>query len=193
MASSWTHAAAAIATVASLIPGPPPKRIWTAAALAGALPDVDAIGRPFGLGDIAWLGGHRAFTHSLIFAVGLGFALTLLLMAVNSTRPAFLRIWLALAAATMTHGLLDSMTLYGDGVEFLSPFSTQRFVAPWQILGNGILRDTFFFAGFAILAAWTIKRRDLQDRTAQDAATRALLMKAVLLPDAARRRSDGPD
>jgi membrane-bound metal-dependent hydrolase YbcI (DUF457 family) len=43
------------------------------------VPDLDASGRLWGSGDVQWLGGHRAFTHSVVFAVVFGGLLSLTL------------------------------------------------------------------------------------------------------------------
>src|SRR5262245_61504426 len=69
MPSSIGHAAMAIL----LRPALPPEERNAAsigfAAAAAAVLDIDAIGRPFGGGDVAFMGGHRAITHSVTAAV----------------------------------------------------------------------------------------------------------------------------
>lgn len=68
MASSWTHAMAAVAITSAFVPRPVPRRIWLLAGVGAVLPDPDSVGRPLGLGDLAMFGGHRALTHSLVVA-----------------------------------------------------------------------------------------------------------------------------
>jgi membrane-bound metal-dependent hydrolase YbcI (DUF457 family) len=110
MASSWTHAVGAIAIAAPIVPRTVPPRTWIVLALAAALPDVDAIGRPFGAGDVAWLGGHRALTHSIAFAAALSAVLSLSVLPLTSGIQARLVLWLALTLAIASHGGLDSLT-----------------------------------------------------------------------------------
>lgn len=135
MPSSVAHGLAAAALVAAAYRGRPPAGALRAAALCAVLPDVDAAGRPFGLGDVGWLGGHRALTHSLAFAGLTGVAVA----ALGVRGPARSAGWgwrLALAAwlavATASHGALDALTVYGEGVEFFAPFSDLRVKAPWR-------------------------------------------------------------
>ena len=104
---------------------------WTAAACA-IVPDLDAIGRPFGMGDIGLLGGHRGFTHSIPFAILFGAVMAWSAFRGERWRAMRLRLWLCFALATMTHGALDALTTIGEGVKFLSPFSETRYVSPWQ-------------------------------------------------------------
>ena len=161
MASSWTHAVGAIAVTSLLVPRATPSRIWVTMAVCAALPDLDAIGRPFGAGDIAWLGGHRAFTHSIPFALALGAVLCLTVLRAVSAFPTRLLLWLALSLALASHGVLDSLTAYGEGIQFWSPFSEARYRAPWPLLGDGIVRDTIAFIVFYGLASAIIMRSGL--------------------------------
>lgn len=96
------------------------------AALAATLPDLDLIGWPLGIPDNSLL-AHRGLTHSIPFALALG----ALFAVAGFRRPewtgARLRIGIVLALAIMTHGLLDSTTTYGWGVEFWAPFSQVRY------------------------------------------------------------------
>jgi membrane-bound metal-dependent hydrolase YbcI (DUF457 family) len=39
-----------------------------------------------------------------------------------------------LVVATASHGLLDTLTTYGEGVALLAPFSKERFTALWHPL-----------------------------------------------------------
>lgn len=86
------------------------------------------------------LGGHRGFTHSLVFAGLLGAALTALTVRYPGADPpdwAYRRrLWLAFAVATASHAGLDSLTTYGRGVALLAPFDWTRVTAPWHLLGS---------------------------------------------------------
>ena len=155
MASSWTHSAGAVAIAATLMPRGTRNRVWLITTIAAAAPDIDAIGRPFGLGDLEFLGGHRALTHSIAFA---SVAALLLLTALRAPSQQVVA-WLALALAIASHGGLDAMTSYGEGVAFLAPFSDTRYRAPWLLLGDGIVRDTVAFVLFATMANMVLRKR----------------------------------
>jgi membrane-bound metal-dependent hydrolase YbcI (DUF457 family) len=132
MPSSVGHAFAALAVGVALGPPMRSRRFRVALATCAVLPDVDAIGRPFGLGDLQWLGGHRAFTHSLLFAGLLAAAVVALAFRARVWDRWRWRLWAALALGIVSHGVLDALAVYGRGVMFLAPFSTRRFEAPWQ-------------------------------------------------------------
>ena len=83
------------------------------------------------IGDIAALGGHRAVTHSVFFALAVAAVIALV-----TTRHEFessrWRIGAYAAAVVLSHGLLDAFTTYGAGVAFLAPVSPQRWKSPWH-------------------------------------------------------------
>jgi inner membrane protein len=161
MASSWTHAVGAIAVASLLVPRDPPPRTWFAIAVCAAVPDLDAVGRLFGAGDVAWLGGHRALTHSIPFAITLAAVLCLTILRSISGIASQLLLWLALSLAIASHGVLDSFTTYGEGIQFWAPFSDIRYRSPFPVLGDGIVRDTIAFVAFLAIARAVIKRRGL--------------------------------
>ena len=136
MPTVFAHAAAGIAAASILAPSDTPRRFWVAAAVCGALPDIDSLGRPFGFsGWDNMLGGHRGFTHSLFFAVLAAAAIAAWRVRDARWEGSPLRLWLCLALAVASHGFLDCFTTYGSGVALLAPFSWQRFTAPWHPLG----------------------------------------------------------
>ena len=161
MASSWTHAAGAVAIAATLMPRGVPPRTWYLVAVAAVVPDLDAIGRLWGGGDVEWLGGHRAFTHSLSFAAGGGLLVALSLRPAITGAWATLHAWVAATLAITTHGALDALTTYGEGIQFLAPTSEQRYWAPWRLLGGGMFRDSIAFVLFYAAARVMITRRNL--------------------------------
>jgi inner membrane protein len=158
MPSSLTHAGAAVAIGAGFAPPGTPRRYWVAGVLCAVLPDLDAIGRPFGYGDLAFLGGHRALTHSVSFAIAVGVVVALL--AFRDPHQPCSRTWLAtyLALATASHGLLDLLTTYGAGVALLSPFSAVRFQSPWQPIGS-LLDEVVYGLVPLALCIWAIRLR----------------------------------
>jgi inner membrane protein len=103
-------------------------RLTTLGVLCSALPDVDSLGFWAGVPYASFF-GHRGFTHSLFFAAMVG------LLASAAARPLHAHAAWAFAfitVSTASHGLLDTFTNGGLGVALLSPFSNQRFFAPWR-------------------------------------------------------------
>jgi inner membrane protein len=109
---------------------------WSALSM---LPDLDVIafsvGIPYGA---PW--GHRGATHSLGFALLVGFSAYVVALELGRGcgEPARGRHRSALATAALvaavvaSHGLADSLTDGGRGAALLWPFSDQRFFAPWR-------------------------------------------------------------
>jgi inner membrane protein len=69
------------------------------------------------------------------------------------------RIWLYVAVAAASHGVLDAFTNGGLGIALLAPFDNTRYFAPWrpiEVSPIGI-RALFSREGLAVLlseAAW---------------------------------------
>jgi membrane-bound metal-dependent hydrolase YbcI (DUF457 family) len=105
---------------AALHPRPFRRRgtaLYVAAALANC-PDLDFL-LVYTFHTRAW---HRAFTHSLFFALAVSLCL---LAALGWSRR---REVLAYGLAFASHGLLDALTTKaGGGVELLWPFTSQRY------------------------------------------------------------------
>ncbi|HWH59965.1 MAG TPA: metal-dependent hydrolase [Terriglobales bacterium] len=147
MATPISHAFAALSVGSCFYRTAVPKRVWVAAALCSAIPDLDAIGFRFGVryGDF-W--GHRGFTHSLVFAALLAGAVTLVFRhTVGITR---ISLFIYMFVATASHGLLDAMTNGGLGVAFLAPFDNQRFFLPWRPVRVSPIAVSRFFSLRAI-------------------------------------------
>ena len=144
MPSSIAHGLAAAALGAALYPAER-ARLYAVASAGAVLLDLDAIGRPFGLGDVSWLGGHRALTHSLAFAAALAATVVVVGYRDSNWHGRRFGLWGYLALAFALHGVLDAFTTYGRGVMFLAPFSEQRFKSPWQPF-QGIIAE--------IVAVW---------------------------------------
>jgi inner membrane protein len=119
---------AAVAIGAAMAPKPAWRPLLIAGAICAAIPDLDALPRLFGGHDVAALGGHRGFTHSIAFAVLTGLAVAAWWK--GRRRRVFAYIFLA----TLSHGVLDAFSNFGRsaGVGFLMPFASTRFSAPWQ-------------------------------------------------------------
>jgi inner membrane protein len=158
MASSWTHAVVAVAIAAPLVPITTRPRVWAAIAIAAILPDVDAIGRPFSHGDLEFLGGHRALTHSLTFAALVSSAIVAIWFRGGRSR-ARLTLWLTIALAVASHSALDALVAYGEGIQFLAPWSVQRYASPWRPLGGGLVGDSLLFLVSYVVARYVLRRR----------------------------------
>jgi inner membrane protein len=94
---------------------------WTVA--CAAIPDADIAGYHFGV-PYGSLLGHRGLTHSLAFAVLIGW----LAARLSGNR----RYGTCFSAVAASHGLLDAMTDGGLGVAFFSPFIATRYFLPWR-------------------------------------------------------------
>ena len=109
------------------------KRVTVCSVLCGSLPDLDVIGRHFGVAYLDhW--GHRGLSHSVAAALVVG----LILSHLCSERGAWRRTgWtLYFATLTSTHGLLDMLTNGGHGVAILGPWSHKRHFFPdlWRVI-----------------------------------------------------------
>lgn len=98
-----------------------PWLFWTLAAILPVLPDLDVFSsRRYGT-----ILGHRGFTHSFIFAAGVG-----LVVAAGTFRyfgKRFLGLAGLFALMVASHGILDAFTRGGEGIPFFWPLSEQRF------------------------------------------------------------------
>jgi inner membrane protein len=132
MPTIFSHAVAAVAIGKTYASERMPPRFWLLTAVCAVLPDADVVGFAFGVdyGDVL---GHRGLTHSLAFALCVGFAVVKLAFreAETSTRR-----WLGLVAyffvVTASHGALDALTNGGLGVAFFAPFEARRYFFPWR-------------------------------------------------------------
>ncbi len=137
------------------------------AVVCAVVPDLDFAG-PMLLG-VPWEHplGHRGFTHSFVFALGL--AAIVALAAFRELRPGTGKWWgvvAVLALATASHGVLDAFTEAYFGVALLWPFDDTRYLLPWRPIaaapdlhelfttayGLGVLRDEALWIGLPSLA-----------------------------------------
>ena len=160
MPSSVSHALAAVAIGAPLAPPRTTPRYWVVGILCSVTLDLDAVGRVFGGGDLAVVGGHRALTHSLLFAVVVGMLATWTAFRDAHWDGARLRIAAYLILATASHGILDAFTSYGSGVAFLFPLTPVRYSSPWRPL-NGLNEALYIWtpAILLIAVAWRVNAR----------------------------------
>ena len=145
MPSVFSHAVVG-AALGTLFRRPgPPARFWLAGAACAMVPDLDVIGLRFG---VPWghMLGHRGLTHSLTFAVALGAVVTALAFRAPQWRGRRLTVWLFLALATASHGVLDAMNNAALGVAFFAPFDATRYFLPWRPIPVSPFAFRFFSA-----------------------------------------------
>jgi len=125
-------------------PGPP-ARFWLAGGACAMVPDLDILGLWF---HVPWghMLGHRGLTHSLAFAVALGGAVTALAFRGPEWRGRRRTVWLFLALATASHGVLDAMNNAALGVAFFAPFDDTRYFLPWRPIPVSPFAFRFFSA-----------------------------------------------
>jgi len=135
-----------------------PVKFWLWTAVCALLPDVDVIGFPLGIRYDDML-GHRGLTHSIPFAVGVGFVAArscaksnTLGFGIRDLGFGIWPLWMYFTAVIASHGLLDAFTNGGRGVAFFAPFSNHRFFFPWRPIQVSPIGVGFFSArGLAVL------------------------------------------
>ena len=167
-----SHSFAGVAVSSTPFSQSVPRRIWWLAALCAAIPDFDYAWNLNRYGSQEWF-AHRGITHTPLFATGLALAMVWFAMPSHG-RGMRGRLWTALFLATLSHGILDALSSYGQGIPFLFPFSTTRYHFPWTPIradphGGGIvsilLRSIrteilwIWFPGSILLAITALRRR----------------------------------
>lgn len=145
MASALSHAVAALGIGAVFYRPRMSNSVLIVGAVCSVVPDLDVLGFDFGIryGDF-W--GHRAFTHSLLFAAFLATFVAVLAFRNSATRLGPFALWAYLFLATASHGLLDAMTDGGLGVAFFSPFENSRYFFPWRPIHVSPIGISRFFS-----------------------------------------------
>ena len=181
MPSIVAHAVAGAAVATAVFsPRPVPCRVWITAAVVAAVPDVDAIGRPFGnLAIEALVGGHRGFMHSVLFAVLLSAVVVGGFFRTPQWTGLHRRLWTAFALAIASHGVLDAISAIGNGVTFWAPVSWAHYEFPWQPLGEigpgprgreralDMVANEFLWVGLPALIVVAIARFTRRSRAAE--------------------------
>ncbi len=137
MPSVFSHAIVGSTLVACGLSRPRAAVVAMGAALA-VVPDLDVVGLAFGWGLDHPL-GHRGLSHSLVAAAGLAALATVALRA--QAGESRWRVWLVLALAAASHGVLDAFTNGGRGVAFFAPFFDTRWhfaVRPIEVSPIGV-------------------------------------------------------
>ena len=131
MASVITHGLAAVIIGKSFIQKKQSPAFWCSLVLCSLLPDIDVVGFKFGIayGDF-W--GHRGFTHSLVFALSVGFAVGLVFYRrLGIASPEWWKYVALYSTVTASHGVFDAMTNGGLGIALFAPFDNGRYFFPW--------------------------------------------------------------
>jgi inner membrane protein len=164
MASVFGHSALALALGRYRFYGGRSWKFWLFMLLCSVLPDADVAAFYFGIpyGDPL---GHRGFSHSILFAVLLGFVISFLFFkrsipkfphelanpVLPTGRKLFSReqfvVAVFLSASTLSHGLLDAMTNGGMGVGFFIPFDNSRYFFPFRPIEVSPISIQAFFEG----------------------------------------------
>ncbi len=133
MPSAFTHAFAGAVLAYPFVRNENSKKVVAIAALAAAMPDLDAIGFHTGV-PYESLWGHRGFTHSLLFA---GIFSWLILKLFYKETSEKLNLFIAFFSAIASHGLLDALTNGGMGVAFFAPLNNERYFFPFNSYQGG--------------------------------------------------------
>ncbi len=127
-----SHSIAAVAFGNAFAPGGRPPKFWLLTAACAVLPDLDVVSFLFGI-SYHHMMGHRGITHSVPFAIALGFLIAL--VCYREVPRLSANWWLVVCyflIVTASHPLLDALTDGGVGVALLAPFSNERFFSPWR-------------------------------------------------------------
>ncbi len=130
MASTFGHAVAAIALKRSLFKNIKSLKTLVLGIICTILPDADVIGFKYGV-EYTSFWGHRGFSHSIVFAIGISLVLTFIFYFKAGIRSKVTS-FIYLTICTISHGVLDAMTSGGRGVAFFSPFNNNRYFLPWR-------------------------------------------------------------
>jgi inner membrane protein len=172
--SSISHVMAVVAIGSALAPRRAFRPLVLAGAVCAILPDADALPRIVGRGDLAFMGGHRVFTHSILFAIIAGSIVALCFADRWGTSR--WRVFAFISLATLSHGTLDAFSDFGSGigVAFLSPFVHTRFVAPWQPIAGEFCELFWCLLPLMLLAGVGLRLRKIPLRISRG--------KPIMLP-----------
>ncbi|WP_243439801.1 metal-dependent hydrolase [Fundidesulfovibrio soli] len=151
MPTILTHPAVPLAVTFALGPGAISRPLLLAGIAASILPDLDVIAFRIGVPYASEL-GHRGFSHSLLFAVGVALAGACFCKLMRTT---FRRAFLFLLVCAVSHGLLDAFTNGGLGVAFFWPWSGQRYFFPTTMIEAAPLSLARFVSPRGAVVLWS--------------------------------------
>lgn len=131
-----------------------PGRVIACGMVLSLLPDADVLVEAV-IPDLPHALAHRGATHSIAFA------LLMALVAMRIAMPQLTRfsrqwwgIWLYLSVCGASHGMLDALTHFGDGVAFFWPLDDARYLFSFQPMqASPFLGDFFSVWGLRVLMA----------------------------------------
>ncbi len=144
MPSAFAHAAVAVAVGSAYPRSRLSPRMWLLGAACSAAPDLDSLAFRFGI-PYSHTFGHRGFFHSLTFALVLSVAAGGIASRIAGGRSRALWLTSYLLLVTGLHGVLDMFTDGGLGIAILSPFSNERFFAPFRPIAVSPISPRAFF------------------------------------------------
>ncbi len=128
MASFFSHPAFPVALLISKARPFISKKLFGLCFFLTLLPDADVIAFRFGI-PYASQWGHRGFTHSIVFALFVGFICTFFSRKLDST---FRIVFLTTTLSTLSHCVFDALTNGGLGVAFFWPLTSHRYFFPFH-------------------------------------------------------------
>ena len=143
MPTIFSHAIFASAVGKAYASEPMPLRFWVLTPTCAMLPDVDAIGFAFGVPYDSML-GHRGLTHSIAFALLIGFVVGMFASGKRLAGIGRLQSILYFTLVTLSHPLLDALTNGGLGVALFAPFSAERYFFPFRPIEVSPIGMRFF-------------------------------------------------
>jgi len=151
MASVFGHAILAGAVGTALKEELRQPKVFILGIICSIFPDADILSFRFGI-PYEGFWGHRGFTHSLLFGLLFGIFI-MLLFHWKSTLKNKCLLAVYYVICTASHGILDGMTTGGRGIEFFSPFDTERYFLPFRMIQVSPLGASRFFSewGMAVI------------------------------------------
>ncbi|WP_192821730.1 metal-dependent hydrolase [Rufibacter sp. LB8] len=176
MASAFAHAFVAFAFSKAHPLRQHAGKLAAVGAFCAVFPDADVLMFKLGV-PYEHVLGHRGFSHSLVFALLLGVAVTwLFFRKIPLTSKQGMGLVALFTVCTASHALLDAMTSGGLGVAVFSPFDNTRYFLPWRPIqvspigvgrfftqrGVDVLKSEFVYVGIPALcylfSLWGIKK-----------------------------------
>lgn len=127
MPTILTHAALPLIAGWALGPRRLPPKLAIAGAVVAVIPDLDVIGRAFGISADSPL-GHRGISHSVAAALAMALIGCWLVKVEVPRRWTIAFLFLC----GLSHGLTDMLTDGGKGIALLWPLSGERLFAPFR-------------------------------------------------------------
>jgi inner membrane protein len=147
MPTVLTHALAGVALAPSGPAGIARGRLAICLVGLSVLPDVDVLAFAVGIPYEHML-GHRGFTHSLLFAMMVGWVVARFgFPAIPLYSRSWWHLFWLLVVSAASHGCLDALTNGGLGIGFFIPFDSQRYFFPIRPLVVSPIGIDAFFGG----------------------------------------------